>query len=358
MNHNKPRVVVAMSGGVDSSVAAGLLKEEGYDVVGVSMQLWDYSDGERFKPGSCCSLDDIQDARGVADKLGIPFYVLNFEDVFYKEVVDYFLKEYLEGKTPNPCLKCNQVVKFELLLEKAIELEAQYLSTGHYARILYDDEKGRYRLLKGLDKDKDQSYFLFTMTQAQLSKTLFPLGGMEKEEVRAHAKRFGLRVAEKNESQEICFVTDGAYPEFISKRKDVVSGEIIDRNGNVLGTHNGIVNYTIGQRKGLGIGGGRPLYVLEIDKELNRIIVGEADDLFSDRLTADDVNWICEHPVYDEPLQVKIRYRHCGVESKVIELEDGRVEVRFHKPEKAVTPGQAVVFYRNDELIGGGWIEK
>lgn len=346
-----------MSGGVDSSTAAALLKEQGYDVIGISMKLWDYPD-DANKFAGCCSLDDINDARRVADKLNIPFYVVNMEDIFSKEVVDYFVKSYLNGETPNPCLKCNQILKFEVLLKKAIELEADFLATGHYARIVHDD---RFRLLKGIDNTKDQSYFLFTLTQEQMSKIMFPLGDMTKKDVRTHAKRFGLKTAEKKESQDICFVPDNQYPDFIIKRLGDFqkAGDIIAKNGNILGAHDGLYKYTIGQRKGLGIAKGRPQYVIDIDIKNNKLIVGDKDETFSIGLIARDLNWIAIDKL-SEPIEVesKIRYRHNGIKSIVKPIGEGRARVDFSKPECAVTPGQAVVFYKGDEVVGGGWIEK
>lgn len=356
------RVVVAMSGGVDSSTALGLLKEQGYDCVGVSMQLWDYSkkeDSAGATGGSCCSLDDIYDARGVAYKLGLPFYVMNMEEVFNREVVDYFIKAYTEGATPNPCIKCNQVLKFEALLKKAIALEADYLATGHYARI--DNDGKRYRLLKGIDTGKDQSYFLFTMTQVQLSKILFPVGGLTKKEVREHAKRLGLKISEKEESQEICFVEEPSYADFLSSRIKAAPGDIVDIGGKVLGRHTGLFNYTIGQRKGLSLSGG-PFYVIDINIASNKLIVGPLDELYSQALVANDLNWIdpdaANELVAGLKIEAKIRYRHSGAEAVVTPLDSARVLVRFTEPQKAVTPGQAVVFYRGEEVVGGGWIEK
>jgi len=357
---NSHRIVVAMSGGVDSSTAAALLKEQGYDVIGISMKLWDYPDDiNRF--GGCCTLDDINDARKVADKLDIPFYVVNMEDVFSKEVVDYFVSAYLKGETPNPCLKCNQILKFETLLKKAVELEADYLATGHYARIVYNDLSKRYKLLKGVDKDKDQSYFLFTMTQEQMSKIMFPLGSLAKSDVRVHARRFGLKIAEKKESQDICFVSGSQYHDFIAKMTGVYenSGDIVDRDGNLLGKHSGLYKYTIGQRKGIGIAAGKPQYVVDIDAKNNRLVVGSRYDAFSDGLIARDINWISMvSPELQMDVESKIRYRHKGVKSVVKPIGEGRAEVEFFSPECAVTPGQAVVFYKGEEVTGGGWIER
>lgn len=357
------RVVVAMSGGVDSSVAAALLKERGFEVIGIFMQLWDHSEKEEAagaSAGSCCSLEDIHDARRVADTLDIPFYVANFEEPFSREVVDYFVESYTMGETPNPCVKCNQVLKFEVLLKRALELGAACLATGHYA-IIRNDGPGGPRLLKGVDPEKDQSYFLFTMTPKQLEHVVFPLGELTKKEVRAHAKRFGLRTAEKKESQEICFVDGEGYSEFVRARAGQTEGEIIDRYGNVLGSHAGLFGYTVGQRKGLNIGGaGGPRYVLGMDMAANRLIVGPEEELFSGGLEAREFNWIGEAPGEGEGGRVtaKIRYRHPGVASEVTLTDDGRVRVKFSTPQKAVTPGQAVVLYRDDVVLGGGWIEK
>ncbi|MBI5588727.1 MAG: tRNA 2-thiouridine(34) synthase MnmA [Deltaproteobacteria bacterium] len=357
----KKRVVVAMSGGVDSSMALAVLKDQGYDCVGVSMQLWDYSKKEEATGatgGSCCSLDDIRDARGVADSLGLPFYVVNVEEAFSKEVVDYFVKGYLTGQTPNPCVKCNQVLKFEVLLKKAVGLEADYLATGHYARI--EETAEGFRLLKGADPEKDQSYFLFTMTQEQLSRVLFPVGGMTKKEVRAKARELGLKTSEKKESQEICFVEEPSYTDFLSSRVVKKTGEIISADGRVLGTHTGLFNYTVGQRKGLGLSGG-PFYVLDMDLPSNRLIVGPEGLLYSKGLVAGEINWINAKAGKGAKRGLradsKIRYRHRGAASTVTLLDDGGVRVVFSEPQKSVTPGQAVVFYDGDEVLGGGWIK-
>jgi tRNA-uridine 2-sulfurtransferase len=349
-----------MSGGVDSSVTAALLKEQGYDVIGISMQVWDYSrftavDGEKF--GACCSLDDIHDARRVAEQLEIPFYVVNFEEEFQRLVIDDFIAEYHRGRTPNPCVRCNQRIKFDLLMKKARDLGADFLATGHYARL--EERGGRIRMLKGMDEKKDQSYFLFTLTQEQLRATLFPLGGMTKQEVRGLATRFGLRVAEKGESQEICFVPDDDYVRFLEEAggKETLSGDIVDRNGNVLGRHEGTYRYTVGQRKGLGVAHSHPLYVLGVDAGRREVIVGARDELEAEGLIATEVNWIAPEP--DSPIEAtcKIRYRQKQVDCTIVPIAGGCVEVRFARREKAVTPGQAVVFYDGDEVLGGGWIE-
>ncbi|MBI2413593.1 MAG: tRNA 2-thiouridine(34) synthase MnmA, partial [Deltaproteobacteria bacterium] len=311
--------------------------------------------------GSCCSLDDIHDARGVADRLGVPFYVMNMEEAFTREVVDYFVKSYLTGSTPNPCIKCNSELKFEALLKKALALEADYLVTGHYARIV--EANGAFSLLKGKDPDKDQSYFLFTMRKEQLERVLFPVGSLTKTEVRAIARKHGLKTSDKRESQEICFVEEPSYADFLSARIPARAGEIVDETGRVLGAHPGLFNYTIGQRKGLNLSGG-PFYVLDIDVAGNRVVVGPEERLYSSGLVANGLNWIdgeaealARSGALDD-ITVKIRYRHPGVASTVKLMDDGKAEVSFSMPQKAVTPGQAVVFYRGDEVLGGGWIER
>ncbi|MBE9527733.1 MAG: tRNA 2-thiouridine(34) synthase MnmA [Proteobacteria bacterium] len=370
---DRKKVVVAMSGGVDSSVALGVLKEQGYDCIGVSMQLWDYAAKELAEEqtlpggstaGSCCSLEDLAVARRVAETFGVPFYVLNMETAFEREVVGYFVDSYLEGSTPNPCIKCNEVLKFDLLLKKALALGVDSLATGHYARIDFRD--GRYRLLKGVDPEKDQSYFLFTMTEHQLAHIRFPLGAMTKTETREAARRFGLTNSEKQESQEICFIEESGYGEFIRERtgREIPAGEIVDAEGTVIGAHTGFYNFTIGQRKGLGLSGG-PYYVTHVDAKSNRVTVSSEEGLYSPALIATEINWI--DPVSHEAaksddgltgITAKIRYRHAGVDAAAKITEDGKLRVDFTEPQRAVAAGQAVVLYREDVVLGGGWIER
>jgi len=353
------RIVVAMSGGVDSSVCAALLKEQGHEVIGITMQVWDYSrftnpDGKTF--GSCCSLDDVYDARRVAESLQMPFYVVNFEREFQRHVIDNFCDEYFAGRTPNPCVLCNQVLKFELLMRKAQALNADYLATGHYAQIREVD--GQPALFQGRDQHKDQSYFLFTLTPQQMRQTLFPLGAMTKAEVRAQAQRFGLQVAEKAESQDICFVPDGDYAGFLETQRGSgqKNGEIIHHNGQVLGQHQGIYRYTIGQRKGLGLSWPEPLYVVGIDATQNRVIVGEKPLLSRRDFQVRRCLWNIEPPQSPLHVDCRIRYRHQPIAARVCPRADGGAEIAFTSPQKGVTPGQAAVFYLADRVIGGGWI--
>jgi len=351
-----------MSGGVDSSTAAAILKDQGHEVIGLTMHLWDEDSdklGNGERPGS---VDGIRDARRVADQIGIPHYAINLRKSFEEEVVEDFVTEYLYGRTPNPCIRCNERIKFGLLLRKAEELGAKALATGHYARITFDPGRKRYLLLKGRDRSKDQSYFLFSMTQEQLGKVLFPLGEKVKGDVRGVAERLGLQVAQKKESQEICFVPENDYRRFVEQRMGETigrPGEIINRQGKRLGHHRGIYSYTIGQRRGLGIANPHPLYVLALDVEKNCVIAGERDELMTSGLVAAGLNWISISKLEEKmDCLVQIRYRHPGAPAILTPLEGGKVRVEFQNPQRGVTPGQAAVFYRGDEVVGGGWIEK
>jgi len=358
---NKNKVVVAMSGGVDSSVVAALLLEKGYDVIGATMQIWPENSENGKNEGGCCSLAAVEDARRVANKLGIPYYVINFKDYFQKKVIDYFVEEYLAGRTPNPCVACNRYVKFGEFLRKAHNLNVFYIATGHYAIIEYDRERGRYLLRKSITDEKDQTYALYNMTQYQLEHTLMPLGEYTKEETREIASKLGFAVADKPDSQEICFVDDDDYAKFITQKADreIHPGNFVDTRGNVLGKHKGIVHYTIGQRRGLGLAMGRPVYVVDIDTLNNVVVVGEADETYSKGLICGDINLILFDKLEGEmDVAVKIRYNASPVNAVISRQEENRIRVDFEKPQRAVTPGQAVVFYRDDLVIGGGTIEK
>ncbi|MFH0942351.1 MAG: tRNA 2-thiouridine(34) synthase MnmA [Chloroflexota bacterium] len=352
---SQSRVVVAMSGGVDSSVAAAILKESGYQVIGVTMQLWpdDRPPGER--PGGCCGFDAIERARRAAARLGIPHYVMDFRDAFEETVVADFCREYRRGRTPNPCIRCNQYLKFDRLLRKARELDADFLATGHYARI--EESSGGYRLLKAADQSKDQGYFLYTLGQAELRHLKFPLGGWLKTAVRARAAQMGLATATAPESQDICFIEDGNYRTFIEKRDSPVLGDIVDTDGNLLGKHRGLAGYTIGQRQGLGLGTGTRLYVIRLDYEANRLVVGPAKQLMSRYLRVSHFSWVSGTPP-PGPAQVMARIRYRAAEAEAEMRWDSRhALVIFKEPQKAITPGQAVVFYRGEEVLGGGTIE-
>jgi tRNA-specific 2-thiouridylase len=397
----REKIVVAMSGGVDSSTTAALLQAQGHEVVGLSMQLWDYtraestagkSEEELKKSGTCCSIDDIYDARRVARFLNLPFYVVNFEKAFEQEVVVPFVESYLAGETPIPCVRCNTFMKFDHLLNRARQIGADKLATGHYARVRFNESTRRHELLRGVDAGKDQSYFLFEMTQAQLSRVIFPLGGYPKSEVRAMAEQYGLPVFEKPDSQEICFIPSKNYSAFVENYLDsqdetnsqedafssvgvgktpstttvprdvkgtVRSGKIVSPTGAVLGKHRGIHQFTVGQRKGLGVAVGEPLYVIQTDAVTNRVVVGRSTELMKGVLIAGKLNWISIESL-TTPIRVKaqIRNRHEAADATVSSTEDGNVEVHFDTPQRAITPGQAVVFYDNEVVIGGGWIRE
>ncbi len=366
-----PRTIaVAMSGGVDSSTVAAMLRAQGHNVIGLTMQLWNQRRlaGHEGMPeavqGRCCSLDDVYDARRVAETIGIPYYVVNQEQRFERDVVQPFVEEYLSGRTPIPCSLCNNHLKFDQLLITARQIGADLLATGHYARVEYDDARGRWLLKRPADLAKDQTYFLFGLTQDQLSRTLFPLGGMTKTEVREQARRHGLALAEKPDSQEICFVPGGDYKKFLDaylaeqgESLPDTAGELVTTNGEVIGEHSGIHNFTVGQRKGLGVATGSPLYVIQIKGDTRQVVVGDGEQLYSRTLTARKRNWIAVDDLRS-PMRVtaKIRHRHEAAPAVIERSGDDEVLVTFDEPQRAITPGQATVFYDGDVVVGGGWI--
>ncbi len=354
-------IVVGMSGGVDSSVAAALLVEAGYRVIGVTLRVWPWEEAKdptrRF--GSCCSQETVDDARRVARQLGIPYYLLNSEKEFDSTVIADFTQEYLNARTPTPCVVCNRSVKFGSLLQRARAWEATAVATGHYARLGRDVATGRMCLFKGRDPRKDQSYFLWPLTQSQLEGSRFPVGGMNKKEVREKARALGFAVADKHESQEICFIPDDDYRGFLRRRAPQAfsPGPILDSGGKVLGHHQGLVNFTIGQRKGLGLSVGKPLYVVALDPRRNAVVVGEEVDLEASRLLATRVNFIpFEQLAAPLRVEAKIRSSHSGAAASLYPGDNGTVEVRFERPQRAVTPGQSVVFYQGEQVVGGGLI--
>lgn len=357
----KKKVVVGMSGGVDSSVAAYLLKEQGYDVIGVTMQIWqdDYNEEERKTEG-CCGITAVDDARRVADYIGIPYYVMNFKQEFKANVIDYFLEEYRLGRTPNPCIACNRYVKWEALLHRSMEIGADYIATGHYARIA-KLPNGRYAIRNSVTAKKDQTYALYNLTQEQLKRTLMPIGNLAKEDTRRIATEIGLPVAHKPDSQDICFIPDGDYAAFIEKHNPAATkpGNFVDREGNILGTHRGITHYTIGQRKGLNLSMGHPVFVTAIRPQTNEVVIGEDGDVFTSRLIANKVNFMSIPDIEgDYRSFAKIRYNHGGSPCVVRKLEKDLIECVFDEPVRAVTPGQAVVFYDGEYVMGGATIIK
>ncbi len=354
----KTRVVVGMSGGVDSSATAALLLEQGYDVVGITLKLWPQDCVSRAED-KCCGPQAVTDARAVCHKLGIPYYLVDEAAEFQTKVIQYFASEYKAGRTPNPCVMCNQNLKFGRLIERADQLGAQYIATGHFARLESSADSNRILLKRGRDLRKDQSYFLFSLRQDQLSRALFPLGEHTKSDTRDVARHCQLKTAEKEESMEICFVPDNDYGKFLQQANlaEKHRGEIVNLQGTVIGHHDGIEFYTIGQRKGLGISSPKPLYVIELDPAKNRITVGDDSALDRDEFTVDRCNWIAFDTLPDNfETTVKIRYNHPGTSATVTPTNDGKARVKLHTPQRAITPGQAAVFYHDDLVLGGGWI--
>lgn len=356
------KVIVGMSGGVDSSVAAMLLKKQGYDVIGVTMQIW--QDEEEFvqeEEGGCCGLSAVDDARRVAQRLDIPYYVMNFKNEFKEWVMDDFVREYFRGRTPNPCIRCNRYVKWEALLHRSLSIGGDYIATGHYAKVVKLDN-GRYTLKKA-PSYKDQTYALYNLTQEQLSKTIMPVGDYTKDEIRKMAEDIGLAVASKPDSQDICFIPDGNYQKFLYEYtgKKLPKGNFVDKEGNILGIHEGITHYTIGQRKGLNLSMGHPVFVTAIRPETNEVVIGDNQDVFESSLEASQVNWMSvPEPAPGEKLRVhaKVRYAHKGSEATVYMTEEGRLICEFDEPQRAITPGQALVMYDGEYVVGGGIIEK
>lgn len=356
---SKKKVVVGLSGGVDSSVAAYLLKEQGYDVIGVTMQIWQDEKRDVIEENAgCCGLSAVEDARRVANALEIPYYVMNFKDEFNQSVINYFIEEYLKGRTPNPCIACNRYVKWESLLKRSLQIGADYIATGHYASIV-QLKNGRYTLKKSVTQKKDQTYALYNLTQKQLKHTLMPVGAYTKEEIRKIAEKINLRVANKPDSQEICFIPDNNYRKFIEENTSikVQEGNFIDTEGNIIGKHKGIIHYTIGQRKGLGIAFGHPMFVIAINPESNEVVLGRQEEVFSKTLKANNLNFMSIEDLTDaKEVTAKIRYSHKEALCKIHKISNDELICEFEDPQRAITPGQAVVFYDKDIVVGGGTI--
>lgn len=351
------KALIAMSGGVDSSVAAYLCVKQGYDCIGATMKLYE-NDDIITKEKTCCSLSDIEDAHSVAIRLGFPYYVFNFKGEFEEKVIDNFIDNYLKGKTPNPCIECNRSLKFKKMMTRAKELNIDYVVTGHYVRREYDENSGRYLLKKAVDSSKDQSYVLYSLTQEELKHTLFPLGEYTKSEIREIASEQGFLNADKSDSQDICFVPDGNYSAFIEKRlgEPCKKGNFVDKDGNILGTHQGIIRYTIGQRKGLGIALGKPVFVNDIRPETNEVVIGDEKDLYKKSLIADNINLISIDKI-DKPIKLKAKIRYSKSEQlATVYQKDDKLFVEFDEPQRAITKGQAVVLYDEDTVVGGGTI--
>lgn len=354
---SKKKVVIGLSGGVDSAVAAYLLKEQGYEVIGVMLNLSQNDEIYLLHEGGCCSLSSVLDARKVAELLDIPFYVLNYKEVFKEKIVDYFVDEYVSGKTPNPCIECNRHIKFGKFLKSAKTLGADYVATGHYARV--EKENDKYVLKKGVDQRKDQTYMLYTLTQNHLRNIVMPCGEYTKEQVREIAKKIGMDIHNKKDSEEICFVPDGNHGKFISEIKKVEEGNFIDKNGKILGKHKGIIYYTIGQRKGLNLSLGKPGYVIEIRPDTNEVVIGDEGDIFFNNAIVDKVNIISGENFEDGfMVQAKIRYQAKPCDAKLFRINDDEIKVVFDSPQRAMTKGQSLVFYDGDILIGGGIIKE